>query len=605
MVINRGNESKGKSIKKSTVALVLVMALILAIFSGCDGEKKSGADSKGGENIKLTEKEKSYIKDLAEIAELEDVYEIEVIIKTNQGTEVTEENAFENESGEEESIDENSNADNTGESLESQDAERNIEYEVTTEKNSTTDRKIIAGLARSIVESDRNIMKEKAINDYEVSQYDKMKWEVELDVKAAKKNKKAGLSQIVIKDKKGNTAILPFTITTDLGGYAFVGLENVDLMKNPEARPEYDSFAKITPAGEEFIKVFALSEKPKGDMDKKSVEILRENGLEPSFMISERTGYRLPDTFKYSYGEVGFEMHWQIINLNSKAIGLDLTKYQGKKVDIEKYLIRQPSYRSEGAGSIVLDESDMEKYKNDNNAVYDGTCGYIIKYKGDIIGAFISGFNSSYIGALNEKTYGDYDVIYGKKTDENRPGNTENKSEKSKKTKIIELDMKAPSKGQKELAKLTPEEIIKMQFYLLDSKNNKDVSGIAKKEKIRLSDININNLSFEAKIFPSKGLRNVVRGVMLTKEEMEREAEKNDMEDVGIEMAKLIYVKPISYKSDIPENKFKKIESFEVKGDYLFENPESVESGNGKIIEIYHMEYLGKEYGWKINSIGF
>ncbi len=143
---------------------------------------------------------------------------------------------------------------------------------------------------------------------------------------------------------------------------------------------------------------------------------------------------------KHEAGEHPTKIYWAYNNELSKSIGLDFSKYLGNTVVAEIYRLREP-----------LPEY-MEPRLNARG-------GIVIKEAGKIIGAYIdAGRHESFACSLNRERLED---IVNKDWDE-----------------WIQDYIDYDNKLEKELAKLSPEEIIKIYFEALDSHDVKKSKGL-------------------------------------------------------------------------------------------------------------------------------
>jgi len=164
---------------------------------------------------------------------------------------------------------------------------------------------------------------------------------------------------------------------------------------------------------------------------------------------------RLPATLKHKAWEYPVKLYWAYNNELSKHIGFDMTSYLGKDVTVEIYRLREPL-------------PDFLKPRMDAR-------GIVVRYNNVIIGAFIdAGRHSSFACSLDRKSL--YQI-----TKKNWNNWVEN---------YIDFN----DKIETDLAKLTPEDLIKTYFDALSKNDFKMIRACKTRERlIELLSTNLNN----------------------------------------------------------------------------------------------------------------
>jgi hypothetical protein len=123
------------------------------------------------------------------------------------------------------------------------------------------------------------------------------------------------------------------------------------------------------------------------NVDNKALELFRKYDWTIDYKISS-TQEILPSNLKHEAGEYPVKIYWAYNNELSKNIRLGYEPYLGKKVDIEIYRLREP----------------LPDYMNPRM----NARGIVLKYKGEIIGAYIdAGRHDSFACSLDRKSLKD------------------------------------------------------------------------------------------------------------------------------------------------------------------------------------------------------
>lgn len=192
------------------------------------------------------------------------------------------------------------------------------------------------------------------------------------------------------------------------------------------------------------------------NIDKEVVELFQEYNWTIDYKVNS-IEERLPWDLKHSPGEHPIKLYWAYNNELSKSIGLDFSNYLGDDIEAEIYRLREPlpEYMHPG-----LDAR-----------------GIVIKKDGKIIGAYIdAGRHNSFACSLDRKGLKD---ITSK--DWNR---------------WVQDYIDYEDELERELAKLSPEEIIKTYFEALDSQDIKKAKACLSRTESNVGldlAVNMNN----------------------------------------------------------------------------------------------------------------
>lgn len=244
---------------------------------------------------------------------------------------------------------------------------------------------------------------------------------------------------------------------------------------------------------------------------------------------------KLPSDFKHNAGEYPIKIYWAYNNELSKSIGLDLSDYLSESLDVEIYRLREP-----------LPEY-MQPRMNAR--------GIVLKDGDKIVGAFIdAGRHSSFACSLDRKNLEEI--------------NNKNWSEWIQDFLNYEYPL------EKELASLSPKEVIELYY---DSINN----GYNKKAYACLDRTNMSNIT---EVLSS----NMSNTLLYNKEE-------DYLRD--IKKAELLSIEKLQ-----SSNKDKDTLEYRVNVDYKYHG--QISSFNGEYSYIVSMKKEKDRGGWKIISIG-
>lgn len=169
------------------------------------------------------------------------------------------------------------------------------------------------------------------------------------------------------------------------------------------------------------------------NIDNKAVELFKKYNWTIDYKINT-VRETLPSNLKHDAGEYPLKIYWAYNNELSKKIGLDYGKYLGKTVDVDIYRLREPM---------------PEHMKPMMNAR-----GIVLKYGNEIIGAFIdAGRHRCFACSLDGKSIED---ITGKGWDS-----------------WISDYINYNNELEKNLSKMSPEDIIRQYFNAMDKHDDK------------------------------------------------------------------------------------------------------------------------------------
>ena len=239
---------------------------------------------------------------------------------------------------------------------------------------------------------------------------------------------------------------------------------------------------------------------------------------------------------KHIAGEYPIKIYWAYNNELSKIIGLDFSNYLGNTVEVEIYRLREPL---------------PEYMKPRLNAR-----GIVMKKEGKIIGAYIdAGRHESFACSLDRKDLKD---IINKDWGE-----------------WIQDYIDYNDKLEKELAKLSPEEIIKTYFKALDSHDVKIAKACLSRTQSNVGgDLSANMSNRELYNKKAYDYIDNIKSVKLIK--IEKLDENNSNTDV------------LKYRASA-DYKYKKVITHE----------------DGVLPFIVFMRKESERSGWKIEDIGF
>lgn len=311
--------------------------------------------------------------------------------------------------------------------------------------------------------------------------------------------------------------------------YTFDTLYNIGFieMDGKKLEPKYDFFRYM----------FDLIEYGEydTDIDKEVSQLFEKYNWTIDYKVNT-IKEKLPSNLKHIAGECPIKIYWAYNNELSKSIGLDFSNYLGNTVEVEIYRLREPL---------------PEYMKPRLNAR-----GIVIKKDGKIIGAYIdAGRHESFACSLNRKSLKD---IVNKDWDE-----------------WIQDCIDYNDKLEKELAKLSPEEIIKTYFKALNS-----------------HDVKI------AKACLSRTQSNV--GGDLSRNMSNRELYNKKADDYfdNIKSVRLLKIEKLDKETIKSETL-----NYQVEADYKYKKVITHEDGVLPFIVVMRKE--SEKSGWKIEDIGF
>lgn len=322
--------------------------------------------------------------------------------------------------------------------------------------------------------------------------------------------------QIVLIDENSNEEVL---------GFAYDSLYGVGHVKKGDRYYAlgYDFFRYLERV-EEFHASLSSA------MPHDSMTLLNKYGWSTDMRVfSEKI--TLPNTFTYEAGDYPEALYWAYNNTLSAHIGYDMKAYMGQEVEVEIYMLREalPEY--------MRPRRDAR--------------GIIVKYKGQIVGAFIdAGRHTSFACSLDGLSL---ETITDGTWDQWVDGyiNYENPLEK-------------------DLKQMTPEQIINTFYKAIDTGNKKLAAAcFTKKNLSRWLSVNMNN----------KELYN-----------------KASSMDFNMSGAKVLSIQPIDIKN--PEG------YLEFRVEVELDVSEAWASEDGLYTRFIILRQETKESGWRIVGIG-
>ena len=298
-------------------------------------------------------------------------------------------------------------------------------------------------------------------------------------------------------------------------------------MNDEELEPKYDLFR--------YILDLIEYEKYETNIDKEVVELFKEYNWTVDYKVNT-IKEKLPSDLKHEAGEHPTKIYWAYNKELSKSIGLDFSKYLGNTVVAEIYRLREPL---------------PEYMKPMLNAR-----GIVLKKDGKIIGAYIdAGRHESFACSLNRKSLED---IVKKDWD-----------------KWIKDYIDYDNKLEKELAQLSPEEVIKTYFEALNSHNIKRAKACLARTKSNINlDLSANMSNIELYNKKADDYYNNIKSVSL----LGIKRLNNENMDSNI----------LKYQANA-EYKYKKVMTHE----------------DGVLPYTVFMRKESERSGWKIEDIGF
>ncbi len=294
---------------------------------------------------------------------------------------------------------------------------------------------------------------------------------------------------------------------------------------------------KLEPKYDFFRYILDLIEygKYETDIDTEVVKLFEKYNWTVDYRINT-INEKLPSDLKHEVGEHPTKLYWAYNNELSKSVGLDFSKYLGNNIVAEIYRLREP-----------LPEY-MEPRLNAR--------GIILKKDGKIIGAYIdAGRHESFTCSLDRK---DLEDIVNKDWDE-----------------WVQDYIDYDNKLEKELAKLSPEEIIKIYFEALDSHDVKRAKACLARTKSNI-------------------------GLDLSANMSNRELYNKKADDYfdNIKSVKLLKIEKLDEKNPNPE-----ILRYRASADYKFKK--AITHEDGILPYTVFMKKESEKSGWKIEDIGF
>jgi hypothetical protein len=241
---------------------------------------------------------------------------------------------------------------------------------------------------------------------------------------------------------------------------------------------------------------------------------------------------KLPSNLKHTAGDYPTKIYWAYNNELSKNIGLDFSEYLGNTIVAEIYRLREP----------------LPEYMEPR---LDAR-GIVIKKDGKIIGAYIdAGRHESFACSLDRRRLED---IVNKDWDQ-----------------WVQDYIDYEDKLEKELSKLSPEEVIRTYFEVLNSHDVKKAKACLARTK---SNINMDLSS------------NMSNRELYNKRD-------NDYFD-NIKSVKLLEIEKLSEEN---------ILSYRVEADYKYKK--AITNEDGVLPYIVTMKKETEKNGWRIEDIGF
>ncbi|MGL5312565.1 MAG: DUF4830 domain-containing protein, partial [Peptostreptococcaceae bacterium] len=176
-------------------------------------------------------------------------------------------------------------------------------------------------------------------------------------------------NKIIFYDKDNNAKTLNY-VYDDLYEFGYI-LDNQNRYDLP-----YDFFRLLAATEEYRVDKANISEDVK--------RLFNKYKYSPSFMISSET-MKLPSDLKYGYDENVDKIYWAASIELSKAIGMDFSNLLSQEITAEIYYLLQPL------------PSFCKPYTEAR--------GVVIKYKGEIVGAYIQGNNNTMVSSLNKQSF--------------------------------------------------------------------------------------------------------------------------------------------------------------------------------------------------------
>lgn len=232
--------------------------------------------------------------------------------------------------------------------------------------------------------------------------------------------------------------------------------------------PEYDFFR--------YIEDLAEYSNPDTNVKDSVVDLFKKYDWTVDYRVNT-IKEKLPEDLRHKASEYPTKIYWAYNNEFSKAVGLDFTEYLGKEIDVEIYRLRE---------SLPKSLSPLLNAR-----------GIILKFKGEIIGAYIdSGRHSLLACSLDRKTLKD---ITDKDWDEWVQGLIHYHDE----TEI-------------RLSKMQPEDVIRKFFDAINRQDKETIfTCLTRKELCSLLSRNLDNRNLYNKLDEDVVLFNIKKANLM------------------------------------------------------------------------------------------